>query len=252
MCMLFVLACLASNGQELMGQRDSSQFHYDLRLDLSGRLIGGTFEQLVFNNSLDLKVENKRWSFQNATSYRFNRTGNAQVENNWYELFSASWLNKKKLFFPTVFYHYDNNLMFRVNARHLFGGGLSSVKSWEGHALRLDVGAGYDYTDYNGSQFENSPRLGPIRRRSLLMFRLTHENKFFQGKVALANDFFYRHSLVERSDYLFILQPKVSFAVSTHLNTSVGFEYRFENVHLLDLSRFNSILVYGLAFQLGK
>lgn len=226
--------------------------HYDLQFNISGRRIRGTFQQFVYANKLDFRLENKHWAVHNSTSYRYNETNGQTIENNWYHLTSVSYFIKNKALFPTVFYHFDNNLMFRVNERNLFGGGLSSIKRWAGQYIRLDVGAGYDITNYNGDEFENTTQLGAVRKRRVLILRLLNEHKLFKGKVILSNDFFYRHSLEENTDYYFWIAPKLALRVFKNLSISARYEYRLENVHLSALSNFNTTILYGLNFHLGN
>ncbi|OJJ19480.1 hypothetical protein BKI52_21980 [marine bacterium AO1-C] len=230
--------------------QDTTQ--YNLKLNISGRRIRGTFNQNVLATKLDFRLENKRWSLYNSTSYRYNETNGTTIEDNWYHLTSASYHVKGLILFPTAFYHYDNNLMFRLNSRQLFGGALSIKKRWKGQYLRLDAGAGYDITNYNGAQFENTQWVGSERKRRVMIVHFVHEHKFFKGKLTFFNDFFYRHSLEEQTDYFYWIAPRLSVRVFKGLSASISYEYRLENVHLINLSSDNTTLLYGLTFYIGN
>lgn len=232
--------------------QDSTKFNSSIKLGLTGHYISGTFTQFVSSNNLDVIIEDNRWYFHNLTTYRFNKTMNANIENNWFEFFSASYLSKKKHLFPTLFYQFDNNLMFQVNRRHLTGGGISSIMDENNHFVRLDIGAGYDWTNYESGDFANSPLIGNRRTRPVFLLRLQNKHDLFNSKITVSNDLFYRHSFIERSDFVMFIRPKLSFHVLKNISMNVGYEYRLENVHLVSLSRENAILLFGVTFKANK
>ncbi|HMO40173.1 MAG TPA: DUF481 domain-containing protein [Saprospiraceae bacterium] len=236
----------------LNSQDTTSTFKYDVKWHLTGRVLTGTFEQFVFNSNLDFKIETHRWEIHNATFYRYNQTGNTKIEDNWYQLVSLSYFINNKKFFPSGFYHYDNNLMFRVNNRHLFGAGAGTIIQRKKHFIRLDGGFGYDKTIYNGNTFENSNRIGAIRERPLVVGRLVQEHSILNNKLLISNTVFYRHSLEETADYLVILSPKVMLKIIKHLSVNLSYEYRFEKVHLVGLEETNSLLSFGITFHASK
>ncbi len=222
---------------------------YQLRFNISGRYISGTFSQSVYSNGLDFRIDYGKLAIHNTLSYRYNRTSNQVIENNWYELLTLSYFTNKKQLFPTAFYHFDNNLMFRVAQRHLTGAGVSSIKKWKSHSVRGDFGFGYDSSRYFEAQFENTELVSNTRERSVFIARLQTSNNFMQEKASLKNDFFYRHSLQERSDYFFMISSSIALKLMKRISAHVSYEYRFENVHLVGLSPYNSVLLFGLTYQ---
>jgi hypothetical protein len=221
-----------------------------MKFNVSGRYISGTFNQFVLSNGFDLNLEYKSWIISNTVSYRYNKTANQLIENNWYELFSASYLLVDKLLFATLIYHFDNNLMFQVEERHLVGGGISSSVDWKRQGIRIDLGLGYDHSRYSSGQFENTDLTSPIRSRPIFISRLLLHNRFFGDKFTLTNDLFYRHSLVEKPDYFFLLSSKISLPVFKSTLLFVNHEIRYENVHLTSISQSNSTLLFGLTIRI--
>ncbi|MDP5169587.1 MAG: DUF481 domain-containing protein, partial [Bacteroidia bacterium] len=215
-----------------IAQDTTSTLQYDLKVGVSARHIGGIFQQFVYANQLDFSLSLRHWEVHNLTSYRFNQTLGQTIENNWYQLIQASFRPKGKRLFFTAFYHFDNNLMFRVIHRHLAGAGMSTSQSWQGQSARMDLGLGYDYTHYDdqGASFLNSDRLGAVRNRPIFILRLIHEHQLFKERVLLSNDLFYRHSLIEKSDYYLILRPKIAAKLHKTLSVNLSYEYRLENV----------------------
>lgn len=240
------------NSSHVSSQDSTQVIDYNFKFNISGRFISGIFEQFVYSSGIDFTFNFKNLAIQNNLSYRFNKTGSQTIENNWYELLVLSYHTKKRLF-PTVFYHFDNNLMFRVNKRHLAGGGVSTKMKLKNHSLRLDVGAGYDHSRYRGENFENSNLVSETRSRGVFMLRLQTEDKLFKDKLLLTTDFFYRHSFIEVSDFFVIISTRISLNLFKNISIHSSFEYRFENVYLSGLSANNSTLLFGLTYQLqGK
>ncbi len=239
-----------TNGQDSMNKiNDNLKWNYEINLNASGRLITGTFNQFIFSPKLDLDLHSKHWSISNTTHYHFNQTNGHKIEDNWYELFILSYFVKGDKLFPTAFYNYENNLMFRVDSRHLAGLGLSSQKKWNQNFIRMDLGAGYENANFNGAEFENSNLTSNHRDKNLLMFRLVHQYQFWANRISFSNMVFYRHSLKEGQDFFIRAAASLSFKVAKGLSTSIAYLYRFENVYLKRLSSTNTILIFGVIYK---
>lgn len=238
----------------LNAQKDTlaNSLKYDLKGNLSGRYLSGTFSQFVISPSLDVKLSKAKWELHTLTSYRYNQTNDLLIEDNWHELLTFSYFPKGKQLYPFAAYLFDNNLMFRINWRHLVGIGASSLKKTRNGLFRLELAVGYDVTHYAGEEFINSERIGAERERSLLGLRWVQQHSFLEGKMILYNDVFYRHSLVERSDYFTIITSRLSWKIIQTLSVNVSHEFRLENVHLPSLSRINNTLLFGLTLHSVK
>ncbi len=248
---LSVLAVLLLMALSASAQDSARHIGYSIKLNVSGRYLTGQFDQFVLSTRLDAQVESKKMLLHNSSSYRFNRTSALVIEDNWYQLISLIYAHHRR-FSPVGFYHFDNNLMFRVKRRHLYGLGAGTGKEWVSHSFRLDVGLGYDHTTYAGQTFENSDKTGSTRSRSLAIARLLHHHRLFKEKIILNNDVFYRHSLEEASDFMMIVNAGLSVAILKNLLMTGNFEYRFENVHLSALPALNTTLLFGLTYSIDR
>ncbi len=225
------------------------KWHYNLHGTTSGRITTGTFRQLVLANQAEIEFSSRRWHFSNLATYRLNKTNGFSIENDWYELATTSCYVKGEKLFPTGFYSFDNNLVFRVDSRHLGGLGLSTQKKWAHGFSRLDLGAGYESTLFNGTEFENSDLIGSKREKTLVMMRILHRHQLLKGKIIFSNMIFYRHSLKEKQDFFLRIAPSLSLKITKGLSVSANYIFRFENVHLSALSDTNSLLAFGFAYQ---
>jgi len=252
LCLILLTAVATFVQAQSLGENrpDTSKWSYEVNLSASGRLITGTFDQFVFSPRLDVEVASKRWQLENTTNYHYNSTNGQTIEDNWFELLTLSYFVRGDKLFPMAFYNYENNLMFRVKSRHLGGLGLSTQNKWKRGFARLDLGAGYENTVFNGENFENSGLVGSQREKELFMFRVVHQHQMLGGRMAFSNVIFYRHSLKESQDFFIRMAPGATFKIAKGLSASINYIYRFEKVHLKNLSDTNTALVFGLSYKI--
>jgi len=167
-CFLFIgmfLICFPSYGQS---QRDSLQDN--VCFNFSGRMISGTFNQRVAGGGFNLDLLYNNWHLENKTTYRYNKTNTRLIEDNWYDLVTLKYYPKsKRKLYPGLFYHFDNNLMFRVNSRHQYGIGLGSVMNKGLVNLSILAAIANEYSNFNGSQFVNSGRDASNRKQWIVL-----------------------------------------------------------------------------------
>jgi len=235
-----------------VAQEDStatSPFTYTIQGNLVGSRLSGTFNQLAIAPSADVRLEVGKWHFHNALSYRYNQFNGLLIESNWRELITVGYYPRSPRLFPFAFYTFDTHLIFQINRRHSGGLGIGSTQEWKGQRITLGVGAGFDNTIYNGDTFENSPAVNSLRERNLFIVRLLQTHPLLDGKMTITNDTFYSHSLRERSDYVIIISPKLSWNIYKGLALTGSFQYRLENVHLTALTRVNTVTAIGLSYS---
>ncbi len=240
---------------ELIAQADEEKdLSYKIGLRVSGSRISGTFTQNTLQLGLETNFDHKKWELHNSLSYRFNRTNGLAIEDNWYDLLTfAYYPNEQKLWFPAAFYHYDNNLIFRVNRRHRFGAGIGTIPVDNAKAyLRIVITGGYEDTHYNGSDFVNSDLDMPIRQNGLFMVYLNNNYTLVENRLLFKLRIFYMQSLKERADYDLWFTPSLAYKVNKYLSFSINYDYRFENVHLEPIGPANDVLLFGMNVNLGS
>ncbi len=231
----------------LNAQNSIDSLQLILKLEISGRKISGTFNQLVAGAGIGLDIQNGKWHLENKTNYRYNKTNSTLIEDNWYDLAILKYyINRTKKLFPGIFYHYDNSLIYRINSRHQYGIGIGSTLDNGLRKLSLIAALGYENTDYNGFQFVNSARDMPKRQNGLFLFKANYGHIFANNKISISSQLFYFQSLRENADYDLWLSPKISFKFWKAISIYIAYDYRFENVYLETLSNYNDILLFGL------
>jgi len=150
---ILIFSIFSLTSLKAQNSKDSVQF--SIQMELSGRKISGTFNQLVAGGGIGLDIKYGNWHLENKTKYRYNKTNSTLTEDNWYDLASLkNYINGSKKFYPGIFYHYDNSLIYRVNRRHQYGIGIGSTLDKGLTKLSLITAIGYENTDYNGFQFK--------------------------------------------------------------------------------------------------
>ncbi len=233
------------------GQSQQDTLQYKMDLNFSGRRISGTFSQVVTGGGLNIDVLYKNWHLENITSYRYNKTNTRLIEDNWYDLVTLKYYpNGKKKLYPGVFYHFDNNLIYRVKSRHHYGIGLGSVLDKGLMKLSLLTAIANEDSTFNGSEFVNSERDFSNRKNGLFLFRLNNGYSIAKNKINFSYQLFYFQSLKESADYDIWLTPRISFRIFKGLSFHVVYDYRFENVHLETLSNYNDIMLFGFNWNM--
>jgi len=233
------------------GQIQKDSLQYKMGLDFSGRRISGTFNQMVVGGGFNVDVRYNNWHLENKTTYRYNKTNTRLIEDNWYELVILKFYPKgQNKLYPGVFYHFDNNLMFRVNSRHQYGMGLGSVLDKGAMQLSLLAAIANEHSTFNGSEFVNSERDFAIRKNGLFLFKLNNGYAIAKKKINLTYQLFYFQSLKESADYDIWINARIGFKVIKGLSLHIVYDYRFENVYLEPLSSFNDIILFGFNWSL--
>ena len=233
------------------GQSQKDTLAYKVDLNFSGRRISGTFSQVVAGGGFNVDVLYKNWHLENKTTYRYNKTNTRLIEDNWYDLVTLKYYpNGKKKLYPGLFYHFDNNLIYRVKNRHQYGIGLGSELDKGAMKLSLLAAIANENSTFNGSEFVNSERDFSNRKNGLFLFRLNNGYAMAKKKINFSYQLFYFQSLQESADYDIWLNARISFKVIKGLSIHVVYDYRFENVHLEPLSNYNDIILFGFNWTL--
>ena len=247
----FIAAAMLLISAPSYGQGEKDSLQYTLDMNLAGRRISGAFSQVVAGGGFNVNLFYNNWHLENKTTYRYNKTNNTLLEDNWYDLVSLKYyLNGNKKLYPGVFYHFDNNLMFRVNSRHQYGVGLGSVLDKGLMKLSISAAIANEESTFNGSEFVNSDRDFSNRSNGLFLFKLNNGYSIAKKKINFSYQLFYFQSLKESADFDIWLTSRISFKVFKGLSMHVVYDYRFENVHLEPLSNFNDIILFGFNWTL--
>lgn len=229
------------------GQNQTDSLQYTVDVNVSGRRITGTFSQVVAGGGLQVNLLYHNWHLENNTRYRYNKTNTRLIENNWYDLATLKYYpNGKKLLYPGAFYHFDNNLIYRVTQRHQYGLGLGSVLDKGKMKLSVLGAIANENSRYNGSDFVNSERDFSNLKNGLFLFRVDNGYAMAKNKINLFYQLFYFQSLKESADFDIQLNTRISFTVFKAVSFHVVYNYRFENVHLETLSNYNDIILFGI------
>ena len=247
-CLYLTIFCLCSTNVLAQEQAIADTLEYNIGIKLSGSHMTGVFNRSSFAFVADKHLHSSKWTFHNNLSYRYSVFNGLQIENNWYDLFSVFYYpNEKKVWYPLAFYHFDNNLLFRVNTRHRTGAGIGSNITKTDHVfLQLYGGWAYESTNYNGANFVNSDLDFDTRQNGLFILYLNNDYTLLQGRFILKLNVFYMQSLKESADYDIWFRPSLQYVINKYIALSVNYDYRLENVYLEELKPVNDIWLFGI------
>jgi len=251
---LLTLLIVLSFPFQLIAQSDNSKTKADIKLstNFSGRYLSGTFTQLAYSAGINGSYTLNKWSISNRFSYRFNETNTLKIEDNFYDLLLIKYTFKQgNSFYAGGFYHFDNNLIFRVNHRHRFGVGPGYY--WKNEkGLMFDVVGviGYELANFGGTEFVNTDLKESQRNSPQIFASITNGFHLFKKKLKFTHDVLMMVSLNETADYDIWYRPKLSYNIAKSFSINLSYDYRFENVHLKDLSNYNDILMAGVKWQI--
>ncbi len=251
---LFMLLLFSVLSMNARGQSSLDSLEYSVGLKFSGSRSSGIFNRNSFAFGAEKHLHQGKWTFHNTLTYRYTEFNGIQLENNWYDLFSVFYYpNEKQNWYPVAFYHFDNNLLFRVNSRHRVGAAIGSVLLKKDHVfLRVGAGGGYEASRYNGDQFANSDLGNSFRENGLFLFRINNDYTFFDSRFVLKLDLFYMKSTKEILDFDIWFRPSLLYRITERITLSANYDYRYEHVHLEELPAANDILLYGLNIKFAN
>ncbi|MEM6736184.1 MAG: DUF481 domain-containing protein [Bacteroidota bacterium] len=238
---------------ESFSQSLEDTLHYQLDLNLSGRRISGEFSQAVIRGGFDLDLTYKNWHLENSMTYRYNKANTTLIEDNWNGLVTLHYYpgGSKKLY-PGLFSYFDNSLIYRIKSRHNFGAGFGSEFDKGLLNLSLMGMIANGNSSYDGSEFVNSNRDFSTRKNGFMLFILENRYRISKELINFSYRIFYFQSLKEKADYIIKLNPQLNFKLLQGFSFYMIYEYRFENVHLENLSSKNDILLFGFNLKLKR
>lgn len=238
----------------MIAQSSLDSLDYQIGLKVSASRISGTFSRSTFATGLETHLTAQGFVFHNSLSYRYSQFNGRKIEDNWYDLLTLFYYpNGRKIWYPAIFYHFDNNLLFKVNSRHRFGGGIGTVPiETKSIFLRLAVGWAYEDIQYNGENFINSDLDMSRRSNGLLIARINHDYHLFDDRLILKILAMYMQSTREAADFDIWLIPSLQFGINKTFSVFINYDYRYEHVHLEGISPANDVLVAGLTINFSN
>ena len=238
---------------EALAQQNEDSLTYSCSLTLGGRRQSGVFSQTLLNGSLTTRLSRSHWSLDNKTTYTYSVANGFQLSNDWAVVSKLTYsLPKQPKLSPTLLHIYKTNLLYRIQHEQRLLLGLHIRPNKEKESFWFFFGGGYEHTLYNGEVFANSPLVNSTRSFALAIFYLENEHQIIKKVLTLKYGLFYIQSLEELNDITLWVLPSLNLTVNQRLIFSISYDYRFRNVHIVDVPSFNEQLTFNLIVSLGQ
>ena len=235
--------------QTLLSQEVTDTLIYNSSLILGGAYKTGLLNQTNVTGSITNSLEKSNWLLFNRTSYFYSRVNNIQLFDDWTVVSKLSYsFTKGVKISPTLFHLYKSNLLFRIlnSHRFLFG---ASITPLNNKKALIYIGVGFDNTNYAEEEFVNSNLINSNRRFGISTIHLENEHHFSDKKFSLTYSLFYFQSFKEATDYTFWIIPGFNIALNKKLSFAINYDFRYRNVHLVDLPAINQALTFNLGIS---
>ena len=226
---------------------------YNFNLQIGGQRKRGVFSQTSLRAVANTKLENKKLVINNLSTYTYTEANGFNIADDWhFRTIATLKLNSTTRFSPVFGHNYLQNVLYRIKNSHrgLAGVKILPVKNYKNFSFIF--GAGYEFSQYTDEVFQKSPLVSSQRDFALGFFNLSGKHQLGKSKIRLEYNLSYVQSVKEAQDFSFWLTSGVSVPVGKHLFLGVNYDFRFRNVHLIDIPNINDLLMFNLRFNIAN
>lgn len=232
--------------------QETDTLDFNTTLTLGGMRKAGVFSQTNVNASLSTIARKSKWTFDNQTTYTYTIVNGNELSNDWTVVSKLGYQLAQQPIAPTFLHVYKNNLLYRIQHSQRYILGASVTPLTDRKQFWFFIGGGYERTIYNGNTFENSPLTSNQRNFGMTTLYIENTHHLIQDKLFLKYSLFYIQSVEEWSDYTFWIIPSLNITINKNLIFAVSYDYRFRNIHLVDIPSFNELMTFNIKISIDN
>jgi len=230
---------------------DTLKYKFDFQI--GGQRKRGVFSQTVLRATANAKIENKKLILNNQSSYTYTEANGFNIADDWHlRTIATLKLNSTTRLLPVFGYKYLKNVLYRITNTNRVFTGLRINPVRQHKDFYFVFGAGYELSHYTDEIFVNSSLVSSQRDFTLGFLNLAGKHQLRKNKILLEYDFSFVQSFEEAKDFAFWFTSGVSIPFGKHLFIGVNYDYRFRNVHLIDIPNINDLLIFNLRFNIAN
>ncbi|MDW3194290.1 MAG: hypothetical protein R8G66_18085 [Cytophagales bacterium] len=234
---------------EAIGQStDTLKYKFDIKI--GGQRKSGVVSQITLRVTSNNELENKKLILTNLSSYTYNEVNGVNIADDWeFRTYAMLKLNSTTRLLPVFAHNYFKNVLYRITSSHRALAGVSIIpfKRYKDHSFI--VGAGHEFSNYNGEVFAESSVVSSQRNFPLVFLKISGKHKLGKHKILIGYNFLSVQSFKEAKDYSFWLTSGVSVPLNKKISIGVNYDFRFRNVHLSDIPTMNDLLLFNITFD---
>lgn len=248
--LVFIVIFLFSS--EAFGQ-STDTLNYSFNLQIGGQRKRGVFSQTSLRATANTKLENKKLVINNLSTYTYTEANGFNIADDWhFRTIAMLKLNSSSRFFPVFGHNYLKNVLYRIESSHRALVGVRIIPFKKYRDFSFLFGSGYEFSNYKGEVFINSSFMSSQRNFAVGFFNLAGKHQLGKHKILIEYNFSYVQSFKEAKDYSFWLTSGVSVPLGKKFSIGVHYDFRFRNVHLIDIPDINDLLLFNIRFNLSN
>lgn len=247
--MPFIVILLFGSGS--FGQ-STDTLKYNINFQIGGQRKRGAFSQTSIKARVNIKFENEKLVFNNQSSYTYTEANGFNIADDWHlRTIGMFKLNSTSRCLPLFGHNYLKNVLYRIlNGNRTFTGvRIIPVKQYD---FSFTLGAGYEFTSYANETFINSTQVSNQRDFSFGFFNLLGKHNLGKHKIIFEYNLSLVQSFEEANEFAFWTTSSISVPFGKHLSLGVNYDFRYRNVHLVDLPKINDLLLFNLRFNFSN
>ena len=172
------------------------------------------------------------------------------IADDWdFRTYAMLKLNSTTKLLPLIAHNYIKNVLYRITSSNRVLTGIRIIPVKQHRDFSFYVGIGYEFSNYNGEIFIESPVVSSQRNFALGFLKISGKHKLEKHKILIDYHFFSVQSFEEAKDYSFWLASGVSVPLNKKLSVGVRYDFRFRNVHLSDIPDNNDLLLFNIKYN---
>jgi len=235
-----------------LGQANfSDSLQVNSTLTFGGAYNTGILNQFTIQGNTTNRIKNPNWLLENRTTYSYSLVNNVTMFNDWTIVSRLSCLaSKQQKFYPTLIHFYERVVLYKI--KHSNRIILGSIVPFKDDDMRFFIGIGYENSIYAQENFNNSSFINARRKFGIAALNFENTHHFGKEKFSIKYRIFYIQSFKELPDFSFWFTPSLNWRISKSLSFAINYDFRYKNVHLIDLPSVNESLTFNISFSLGK
>jgi|GEM_PF-6019689 len=234
---------------ETIGQStDTLKYKFDFQI--GGQRKRGINSQTALRVTANNELENNKLVLTNLSSYTYTEVNDFNIADDLhFRTYAMLKLNSTTRFLPVFAHNYSKNVLYRITSSHRALAGVRIIPVKQYRDFSFLVGGGYEFSNYKGEVFIESPFVSSQRNFALGFLKISGKHQLGKNKIFIEYNFFSVQSFKETKDYSFWLTSRVSVPLGKKFSIGVNYDFRFRNVHLEDLTDINDLLLFNIGFN---
>ena len=230
----------------LFGQiNEADTTHWQYRLVATGIILGGNVNDFITSSRAELAHNGARWGVFSGTSYTY-KNREHEVTTNDVTSRNILYYGQRKRTYPFLLGSLSKSLRRGIDFQYQIGPGVAYRLLNDRHNfLRIGGGVTYESTHYEGHEFENYMSTSNVINKWRLLTFASGTQLIGKSGMRLVYELNWQPSL-NTNNTRFYAVAGAEVPVSRYVALRGNIEYIYENVVLIERSRYDFLVTFGI------